>query len=169
MIKLFGAVLVLLGCGGIGFSVVAAYRYQESSLQQLIRALEHMECELQYRMTPLPELCNSASQVCTGCIRGVLQQLNIELEAQITPNASACMHTVVTRCENLTERIRKCLVQLGDSLGCFDLAGQLQGLRSTKKYAEFELDKLQRNQDVRLRSYRTLGICAGAVLVVLFL
>ena len=47
MMKLLGAVMVLLGCGGVGFSMVAVCRYQEQALLQLIRALEYMECELQ--------------------------------------------------------------------------------------------------------------------------
>ena len=169
MMKLFGAVLILLGCSGVGFSVVAAHRHQERSLQQLIRALEHMEWELQYRTTPLPELCISASQVCTGSIRSVLHRLSLELESQITPNAAACMQAAVRKHENLPQRVQKCLVQLGDSLGCFDLTGQLQGLGSVKRCAAFELDKLRENQDARLRSYQTLGLCAGAALVVLFL
>ena len=62
-----------------------------------------------------------------------------------------------------------CTLQLGDSLGRFDLSGQIQGLASVQKRAEFELEQLRRNQDVRLRSYQTLGLCAGAALVVLFL
>jgi hypothetical protein len=54
-------------------------------------------------------------------------------------------------------------------LGRFDLAGQVQGLQSVKKQAEFELGRLQQNQDVRIRGYQTLGFCAGAALVVMFL
>ena len=161
--------MILLGCGGVGFTVVAAYRRQVYALQQLIRVLEYMECELQYRMTPLPELCRSASQVCTGCVRSVLRQLSMELEAQIIPNAAACMHAAITRHSSIPERLLKCLERLGDSLGRFDLPGQLQGLGSVRKCAEFELEQLRQNQDVRLRSYQTLGLCAGAALVVLFL
>lgn len=169
MMKLFGALMILLGCGGVGFSMVAGYRRQEHSLRQLIRALEYMECELQYRMTPLPELCNHVSQVCTGCIRSILQELSNELASQITPNATTCMHAVVSRAEGLSETLQRCLTDLGDSLGHFDLCGQLQGLSSIKKNAEFDLDKLRQNHDVRVRSYQTLGLCAGAALAVLFL
>lgn len=161
--------MILFGCGGVGFTVVAAYRRQVHALQQLIRALEYMECELQYRMTPLPELCRSASHVCTGCVRSVLQQLSTELEAQIIPNAVSCMHAALTKHSSIPERLLKCLERLGDSLGRFDLTGQLQGLGSVRKCAEFELEQLRQNQDVRLRNYQTLGLCAGAALVVLFL
>ena len=169
MMKLLGAVMVLLGCGGVGFSMVAVCRYQEQALLQLIRALEYMECELQYRMTPLPELCDGASQMCTGCVGNVLHRLSLELKAQLAPNAAACMYAALAEYANLPERLHKCMVQLGDSLGRFDLAGQLQGLGAVKSCAVFELEQLRQNQDVRLRSYQTLGLCAGAALVVLFL
>ena len=167
--KLFGAVMVFLGCGGVGFSLVASYRHQQRCLQQMLQALEYMECELQYRLTPLPELCFGASQVCTGCVRNVLLQLGTELEAQITPNAAACIHAAVKKCDDLPDALRKCFSQLEGTLGRFDLGGQLKGLSSAKKFVSFELEKLYRNQDMRLRSYQTLGFCAGAALVVLFL
>lgn len=169
LLKLFGAVLVMLGCGGAGVIKVAAYRYQVQTLQQLIRALEYMVCELQYRMSPLPELCQSTSQICTGVLKHILQSLGQELTNQITPDAQTGMTAVVLRYAAIPDRIRKCLLMLGDSLGRFDLNGQLQGLHSVKKNAEFELEQLRTNQDLRLRSYQTLGICAGAALVVLFL
>lgn len=169
MLKLLGALLILLACGGAGFVVVTAHRNQEKALQQMIRALEHMQSELQFRMTPLPELCSNAAQVCTGFVKKTLELLCMELETQITPNASACMYAVVKKQPDFPEKLSKCMMQLGDSLGCFDLEGQLQGLISVKKHAEFELEQLRKNQDVRLRSYQTLGLCAGAALVVLFL
>ena len=161
--------MILVGCGGFGFLTVTAYRYQEQSLQQLIKAIEYMECELRFRMSPLPELCIGASQICTGCVKSVLRRLGDELERQALPNVSVCMQKVIEKQNTMPERIQRCLLQLGDTLGRFDLAGQLQGLESVKKLAEFELDILRQNKDVRLRSYQTLGICAGAALVVLFL
>lgn len=168
MMKLLGAVMILVGCGGVGFSFAAAFRYQEQSFHQLIRALEHMECELRFQMLPLPELCHSASKVCTGCVKNVLRCLGQRLEEQIDPNAADCMEEAIKQ-TSIPERLRKCLHQLGVSLGRFDLAGQVQGLQSVKKQAEFELGRLQQNQDVRIRGYQTLGFCAGAALVVMFL
>lgn len=169
MLKILGAILILLGCGGVGFSVVAAHRHQEKVLQQLICALDHMSCDLQYRMTPLPELCLAASATCTGCVKSVLEQVSVELDAQIAPDAAACMHAAIAKYPSLPDRLRKCLTILGDTLGRYDLSGQLQGLKSVKNMAEYELEQLRSNQDVRLRSYQTLGLCAGAALVVLFL
>ena len=60
-IKLIGAALIIAGCDGVGFSMAAAHRREESALRQLIGALDYMGCELQYHLTPLPELCRSAA------------------------------------------------------------------------------------------------------------
>lgn len=133
MLKWLGAIMVLVGCSGVGFSAVAAHRKQELALQQLIRGLEHMCCELEFRMTPLPELCRSASDVCTGCISGVLKQLSLELESQIIPDASACMHAATSKHPMLPEKAQRCLTQLGDTLGYFDLSGQLEAFQNVKK------------------------------------
>jgi stage III sporulation protein AB len=165
--KLLGALMIIFGCGGVGFTLAASYRYQEQSLLQLLRAVEYMFCDLQYRLTPLPELCDNAAQSCTGCIRKVLQQLKLELDKQVVPDASVCMHVTMKQHDQLPERLYGCLELLGETLGRFDLQGQLQGLAAVKKNAEFELEQLRRNQDVRLRNYRTLSICAGAALVIL--
>lgn len=165
--KLLGALMIIFGCGGVGFTLAASYRYQEQSLLQLLHAVEYMFCDLQYRLTPLPELCDNAAQSCTGCIRKVLQQLKIELDKQVVPDASVCMRVTMKQHDQLPERLYGCLELLGETLGRFDLQGQLQGLAAVKKNAEFELEQLRRNQDVRLRNYRTLSICAGAALVIL--
>lgn len=169
MIRIVGAILIVVGCGAVGFVMVSNHRKQVQCLMQMLLALEYMECELQYKMTSLPELCDGASKVCNGWVKTVLSQLCTELDAQIIPNAPACMYAVINRYPNIPQRLYKCLAQLGECLGQFDLSGQLRGIASVRKRTEFELEQLCKNQDVRLRSYQTLGLCAGAALVVLFL
>ena len=66
-----GAVLVIAGCGGFGFSIAAGYKREESTLRQLIQALNTMEWELSYRLTPLPELCRQAGNEARGALREV--------------------------------------------------------------------------------------------------
>ena len=46
-----GAALVIAGCGGFGFSIASGYKREEGILRQLLRALNYMEWELQYRLT----------------------------------------------------------------------------------------------------------------------
>jgi hypothetical protein len=58
---------------------------------------------------------------------------------------------------------------LGTSLGRYDLQGQLNGIESVRIRCRSDLEELERNRDVRLRSYQRLGLCAGCALAILFL
>lgn len=168
-IKIFGALCIILACGGMGYSMAAAHRREENDLRQLIGVLDFMGCELQYRLTPLPELCRCAAMEVNGSVGQVLQNLTQELEAQVSPDASSCMRAVVEKFSKLPASVRKNLLTLGASLGRFDLQGQLKGLEGVRVQCRNDLDALEKNRDVRLRSYQTLGLCAGCALAILFL
>lgn len=167
--KWIGAVLVITGCGGFGFSIAAGYRREEGLLRQLIRALNYMEWELQYRLTPLPELCRQAGRESRGILREVFSGLADELERQTFPDAAGCMIGALNRSRELPGKIRELLKQLGSTLGRFDLPGQKQGLEEVRLQCRLELERLEKNRETRLRSYGTLGLCAGTALAILFL
>ena len=78
------------------------------------------------------------------------------------------MRTAMEKCHDLPACLRRPLRLLGQTLGNFDLPGQLQGLKSSQDVCRRELARLEHNRDARLRSYQTLGLCAGAALVILF-
>ncbi len=168
-LKMIGAVLIIASCSGVGFSIAAAHKSAEQAMTQLIEALDYMYCELQYRMTPLPELCETAGKQTPGAVGAVLKMLAGELEQQLSPDAASCMAAAVERVPRLPEAAKRNLMLMGKSLGRFDLTGQLSGLESVKQLCKRDLDGLLGNRDVRLRSYHTLGICAGIALVILFI
>ena len=166
--KWIGAVFVILGCGGFGFGIAGNYRSRERLLRQLLNILENMEAELQYRLTPLPELSRRAAKESAGVLQDVFLNLARELEWQSGPDAVSCMRAALEKCHDLPACLRRPLRQLGQTLGCFDLPGQLQGLQSVQETCRREQARLEQNRDARLRSYQTLGLCAGAALVILF-
>ena len=168
-IKLIGAVLVIAACGGFGLSLVISHRRAEETLRQLISALDYMECELQYRLTPLPDLCRQTAEASNGWVRAVFNSLAQELENQISPEVKTCMNAALCRVRELPAQVRKAMQELGQTLGRFDLPGQLRGLEGIRRTCRRELDELAKNRDVRLRSYQTLGLCAGAALAILFI
>lgn len=129
----FGAALVIAGCGGFGFSIASGYKREEGILRQLLRALNYMEWELQYRLTPLPELCRQAGKETRGTLREVFCNLARELEWQTSPDAASCMTAALKRSHELPRRVRGIMKQLGHTLGRFDLPGQKQGLEEVKE------------------------------------
>ncbi len=169
MIRIFGVVLTVLGCGSVGFQIAANHRREEKSLQQLIRILEYMECELQYRMTPLPELCRQVGQTFKQTPGGVFIELASEMESQISPDINCCMSAVLQRNRNIPKNTRRVLSDVGVLIGRFDLIGQIKGLNSAKEDCKRSLAELGKDRDTKLRNYQTLGLCAGAALAILLI
>lgn len=168
ILKVIGVFLVIAGCGSVGFRVAANHRQEEKMLRQLIGVLDLMECELQYRLTPLPELCRIAVKECSGVLGNVFLELALEMEAQTSPDMCSCMDTVLRKVNSLPALVRDGLGLLGRSIGRFDIDGQLKGFEAVRQDCRRNLEQLADNRDARLRSYQTLGLCAGAALAILF-
>lgn len=168
-LKLFGAVFVIVGCGGFGFLIAAAHRREVKSMQQLISALDYMECELKYRLTPLPELCRQSATICSGAVNTLLNTLATELDNQISPDVEKCMDSALQKNSEIPKLTRDGFILLGRTLGRFDVEGQLKGIDAVRLECRQTLDTYMQNQDVRLRSYQTLGLCAGAAMAILFI
>lgn len=167
--KLIGALLLVLGGGCVGMIISAVHRREIYFIRQLLSVINFMECELQYNLTALPSLCRQASNVCSGALCNILNVFAGELDHQICANAPACMVAVVEKNSTLTPHARECILQLGQSLGAFELQGQLRSLEHTRKICNGKLNQLETDKEVRLRSYKTIGLCAGAALAILLI
>ena len=168
-VKWIGVILIVGSCGAFGCSLAAAHRREARCLRQLIAVLDYMACELQYRLTPLPALCRQAACESNGVIRQVLSSFAEELEDQVTANVADCMNAAMARSAEIPELTKESLTVLGQSLGRFDLDGQLRGLESIRQTCRHKLEGLEADKEVRLRSYQTLGLCAGAALAILLI
>ncbi len=167
-IKWIGALIVIASCGGLGLKMAGRYRTEIVTLQALEMVLSQMSSELQYRLTPLPMLCSLAAANCNGVLSKVLSDFAQELEAQAAPDAAQCMSAALSRYPSLPPVSRELLYQFGNTAGRFDLEGQLTGILYLHQECTRNLQDLRKNRDVRLRNYQTLGLCAGAALVILF-
>ncbi len=168
-LKILGAILIVSGCGAVGMMIASSHARQERLLRQLISVYDYMECELQYRLTPLPELCRNAAQQACGALQHFFLLLSTELEDQISPDVERCVTAAVTKSSDLPKLISDSLLLLGTTLGRFDLDGQVRGLEAVRQECRQTLSGLSLNRTIRLRSYQTLGLCAGAALVILFI
>ena len=167
--KWIGAMMIMASCSGCGFAVAAGKRREERLLFQLIGVLQFMESELKYRLTPLPELCRMAAGETQGMLHIVFMNLYRELNWQKLPDAGSCMYAAIQRAGEIPASVRRQLIQLGHTLGRFDLPGQLQGIQAVQKRCEDTLDRIRRNRDDRLRCYQTLGVCTGVAMAIILI
>lgn len=167
--KWIGALLIVTSCSGCGFAIAAGKRREERLLCQFVEILRFMEADLQYRLTPLPELCRAVAGQTKGILRMVFMNLYRELNWQKLPDAGSCMYAAIQHSGEIPARVRRMLVQLGHSLGRFDLPGQIQGIQAVRKRCEDSLENIRKHRDELLRSYQTLGICAGTALAIVLI
>ena len=168
-IKWIGAACVLVSCGVFGFSSASTYERTERTMKQLLLAIRFMTCELHSHATALPTLTRSASQYVSGPIRQILATFARILQEQSVPNASIAMENALDEMAFSYVPVRNRLELLGQTLGRFDLESQISGLESVAQILERDLAGFEIDKDIRMRSYRTLGICAGIALVILFI
>lgn len=167
--KVFGIVLIIVGSWYLGHMLCLKYAEEIKTLGQLLSVLEFMKCELPYKMTPLSQLCREASVEATGELNQFLSELVLELDAQIQPDASHCVAAALLRCNRLPSISKAYLQEFGITLGRFDLTGQLTGIDSVHNKVRKNLDALEKNKQMRIRSCRTLCLCAGAALAILLI
>lgn len=160
--------MILCGCGGFAFTVCAGYRKEEHSLRKLLTVLDYIQCELQYRLTPLPDLCRQAGQQQNDPVCRFFEILADELDSQLLPDVESCIRSVLASVNRLPIKTVRALEILGSSLGRFDVEGQIRDLNGVREYCRGELKVMAENRENRLRSYQTLGLCAGAALAILF-
>ena len=144
-------------------------RRELNALYQLNRTLEYMICQLEYSAPVLPKLCLLCSRHTTGCVAEVMRELGHQMEQQISPNAGSCMEAALLRVKNIPDTCAEYLLLLGNTLGQFDLHGQVKELESLKNQTLAAWKRLEKEKPQRQRTYQTLGFCAGAALVILFI
>ncbi len=169
MIKIIGAVFVMAGCTVVGIYLAASYRHQERELKRLIKALEYMECELPYRLTRLPELCYAAGEYAGGVIGHSLSSVAERLRKKIAADPFDCVREVIVESDQIPSQVASVLLNLGKSMGRFDLAGQMKGISAAKQECQMYLQQLLEEKAGNLKSYQTLALCAGAAITIILI
>lgn len=164
-----GAILIIGSSSSFGMSIVIKHKHDEVMLKNLIEILDDMLRELPFQLTPLPELVRHAAENHHGMIRKIFQSLSDHLNRQVLPDAASCMVAAIHDSQLPDSMIRSQLLVIGQSLGRFDLSGQLNGLTAAREQCIHTLHLLQASRNDSLRCCRTVSICAGIALAILLI
>ena len=166
--KLIGAVLIIFGTGLTGFIIVHSYKHTVHTLMQFIIALEDIQNELRYRRCPLSDVFRKVNTECST-VNTLFYNLSDELDNQISPDAYCCVNAVLAQAKDIPKVLYSPILLMGKNLGHFDIEGQIKGLSVVEDGCKVILNTFTTNQEVRLRSYQTLAVCAGIATVMLLL
>lgn len=168
--KIIGAVLIFAVCSGFGFYIGETYRKDAIYLRHLLYSLDYMSSELQYHLTPLPQLMRqTASQCSNQQLSKIFLLLSQQLEDKYCNDFQHCFDSVLKKYQySLPKRSENVLYELSRTMGRFDIEGQIHSIMAARAFCLNEYNILSSDISSRLRSYRTLGICTGAAMVILF-
>ncbi len=167
-LKLVGVIFVIAGCSFVGFKMASEFRREMNSLRDMIDILNFMEWELNYRLTPLPQLCR-LSAAHGKSLSGLFQNFADEMDDQVSTDTACCMEAAIGKTGSTCNSIKQLLKELSATFGKFDLDGQLSGIDSVRQKCMQQLQSLEKDKDVRMRNYQTLGMCVGVALAILLI
>lgn len=151
--KWLGALLVVSGCGSVGFLWTAELRRQIALLETLCRLIHRIQTELRQRNTPLPEILEE--------IPG-LDVLAKKLRTGMTVPAAAQPYLLKLAQQGLPQTTHS-LSQLCEVLGRYD--GTTQAAACDQALGQMEVQKadLLRELQEKGKLYHTVPLFFGAI------
>lgn len=170
MIRLIGALLTAAGGAFWGFAAARRLRRRARVLRQLAGAMEQMEREISFRLTPMPELMEELAAaypppvgtLFANCRRG-LEDLGERSLAEIWRTALADTDL------DLEGRGAAVLDELGEVLGRFEESSLRAALARAGAQLTREAELAREEAENRGRMYQTLGLASGGLVVILLL
>lgn len=169
MFRVIGALLIIIGCSTVGRVKNIADKRTIRLVEEFIRALQMMICELEFHRIPLPDLCLFVSERTDGAISVYFSVLEEELSDQTMPDVRCCSDVAIKKCCDIPTQMKALFNLMAESLGMFGVAGQVEQLRYVKHAAENLLESIHKRYEQHGRSVQTLWVCAGVTLAVILI
>lgn len=172
MLKLLGAVLVVMACGYAGFTVARRYQRRPKDLRYLQGALQMLETEISYGATPLPEAFDLVSQ---RCEKGVATLFATARDRLLTGDGVTVREAwgealeVFARHSAINASDMAVLRALGAVLGISDRADQVKHLNLAREQLRLESVKAEDEAAKYVKLYHYLGFLGGLAIVIIFI
>lgn len=171
LLKIWGCVMIFLGCSGIGFSLGNDYILRIKHLEQVKKYFRLLEGEIQYSNSGIFEALSKLSKQSSGFFTDFLgktaedmtnhkslkEAWNIAIK-QILENKSKLMHSDID-----------IVKELGESLGITDRETQIKNIENSIAQIDSIINELKKYKNEKCKIYKTSGIVAGAFITIILL
>ncbi len=170
LMKLIGAMLVIFAGTMIGFHQASRFVNRAVQIRQLIQALQRLETEIVYGFTPLPEALAKIGRQLSEPLAFLFQRTAETLAGQHGYSAAESWQQAVAECWNKTAMKapeKDTVTRLGFSLGVSDREDQIKHLRLAMSELQAEEETARDEQRRYEKMWRSLGLLAGALVVII--
>ena len=169
MIRIIGAALLVIGFSLIGYVRSKKKKTSLLDVVELIRAMDLMICELEYRKTSLPELCTFVANNTTGCISKFFREFGDVLSKNVALSVRDAGAIALESIEDITMHAKEYVITLVDSLGAFDVSGQIAEINAVKEESKVALKRKEEKFLLTDKTDRILWVSLGLVIAIIFI
>jgi stage III sporulation protein AB len=171
MIKIVGAILILLATTWTGFEVAKQLTERPRQLRALKTALQSLEAEIMYGHTPLYEAARRLSQQLPSPINDFFYKFGNKLTDSETTVRDAWEESLKEIWERtaLKKGEFEIMKQFGETLGRHDRVSQQKQIMLTLTHLEREENEARDRQNRYEKMVKNIGFLTGLLLIILLL
>lgn len=171
MMKLIGALFILLATSWAGFESSKHLRERSKQLRQLKVALSSLEAEIMYGHTPLDEAAFNLSNQMAKPLAWLFEAFAKKLKGGTSSVKEAWEESIeeVWRYTALKEGEREVLLQFGETLGQHDFASQQKHIQLAILHLTREEDEANDIERRYEKMMKSLGVLSGLLIIILLM
>ncbi|WP_243290208.1 stage III sporulation protein SpoIIIAB [Bacillus sp. FJAT-47783] len=171
MIKLIGALFILLATTWTGFEASKHLRERSKQLRQLKVALSALEAEIMYGHTPLNDASMHLAKQMTKPLSWLFESFSQKLKEGKLSVKDAWEESLVEiwRYTALKQGELEVLKQFGETLGQHDLLSQQKHIQLALLHLEREEDEAIDTQKRYEKMVKSLGVLSGLLIIILLM
>jgi stage III sporulation protein AB len=170
MVKFIGAVFIIIAAALFGFIQALHYARRPRQIRGLIGALQRMETEMTYALTPLPELLASLAKQTVEPMADLYRKISEQLFGTSGLSTREIWQREVKETWKGTSMKlpeQEVMLQLGHVLGLSDRSDQVKHLRLAVSQLQAEEADAREDQRKYEKMWKSLGVLIGGLIVIL--
>ena len=172
MFRYLVLICIFLICSYIGFIIGESYKKRSINLKEFQKAIILMNNDVIYNNTPLIEALYDVSKKITGELSSMFKEIASTLEEGKANSVFDIFNNIYGKYENdLTFKIEDygIVSDFFRTLGETGVFGQEKIFKLTSEQLKLNYQEALKEAKVNIKMYRTLGVCAGALIVIFFI
>lgn len=170
VIKIAGAMLLLLGTTAFGVYKGCLYNSRLDNLYEIKKAFLYIQGEIRYMNTPMPETLDGAARQMKGQCRKFFSRVAMELYAGGGTELKQVWEETISReiqGEVLEREAVDVLREMGGQLGCLDMHAQEKAIDYFLKKWDYLIEKRRKEKSEKLKLYYVCGVMGGLLMVII--
>ena len=170
MIKTIGCILIVAASTFGGFAYADGFKRRVKQLNEVERAINQLQNEIEYTYTPLPEALHNVSEKCEPPINEIFSKASQALYS----NEVESVYDAFKKCLedsniNINKEDMNVILDLSKSLGESDIEGHKKIFSLSKSNLKKRISIAEDSMNKNVKMYRYLGFSLGAMLVIVLI